>query len=236
MKNVIISLLFLSLSACESVEKWTQIDRQPVNQAVVTHDETVNPSKDMPKAQYFDENGSYIHDEKYNALKLSSGVNKRFAMGKQRNINHYIRGITHDLIENLTYVNEQTPLAIASFVLMDKELNKAGILGKQMAESFAHEIYKFGIPVIDFKTTDFLRVTPEGDFILSRDFLELKPNLPMEYILLGTLVKHESGYLVNARIVGLQSKAIVASAQGFLPEDITHAIQGSEKKSNFTLE
>lgn len=238
MKKVIIATALLSLSACESVEKWSQFDRQHVKQAVVTHDQTVKTQQELQQMQqgYFDVNGTYVSGVRQNAARVTPGIDKRFTMAQQRNINHYIRGITHDLIENLKYVNEQTPIGIASFVLIDGNLDKAGVLGKQISESFAHEIYKFGIPVIDFKTTDFFRVTPDGDFILSRDFMELKPTLPIEYVLLGTLVKHDAGYLVNARIVGLESKAMVGSAQGFLPENITSALMTSKKNTGVHLE
>ena len=46
-------------------------------------------------------------------------------------------------------------------------------------------------------------------------------------MLAGTLVKHEAGYIVNARIIGLTSKAIVASAQGFIPNAVADALMPS---------
>jgi hypothetical protein len=49
--------------------------------------------------------------------------------------------------------------------------------------------------IIDFKTTDYAGVTPTGDFVLRRDFLELTANFPLEYVLTGTLVKHQGGGL-----------------------------------------
>lgn len=149
-----------------------------------------------------------------------------------KNINHYVRGIMHNLVDNIHYINDKTPIGVASFVYLDSTYKHSNILGNQIAESFMHEVHQFGIPVIDFKTTDYLRVTEHGDFIFSRDFLELKDELPIKYILAGTLVKHQSGYLVNARIVGLTSKAIVASAQGFIPNAIADALLPTSTSGN----
>ena len=152
-----------------------------------------------------------------------------------KNINHFVRGIMHNLVNNIHYVNDKTPIGVASFVFLDRSFAKSTLLGNQIAESFMHEVHQFGIPVIDFKTTDFLRVTEHGDFVFSRDFLELEDELPIKYVLAGTLVKHESGYIVNARIIGLTSKAIVASAQGFIPNDIAEAIMPSQHTDGILL-
>jgi TolB-like protein len=65
--------------------------------------------------------------------------------------------------------------------------------------------------------------------------MELQEVLPLKYVLSGTLVKHQDGILVNARIIGLQSKAVVASAQGFLPERIVKALLSSEETDGIKL-
>lgn len=152
-----------------------------------------------------------------------------------KNINHYVRGIMHNLVDNIHYINDKTPVGVASFIFLDRAYNQSSLLGNQIAESFMHEVHQFGIPVIDFKTTDYLRVTERGDFVFSRDFLELKDELPIKYVLAGTLVKHRAGFLVNARIIGLTSKAIVASAQGFIPNSVAEAIMPSQETDGIML-
>ena len=69
--------------------------------------------------------------------------------------------MVQDMVANIKHVNEKTPIAVTSFVF-DKDFNQAPLLGNQLAESFIHELHTFGIPVVDFKTTDYIRVTPEG--------------------------------------------------------------------------
>lgn len=152
-----------------------------------------------------------------------------------KNITHYVRGIMHDLVANLHYVNDKTPIGVTSFIFLDGAYDKSNLLGNQIAESFMHEVHQFGIPVIDYKTTDYIRVTESGDFIFSRDFLDLKESQPIKYVLAGTLVKHRSGLIVNARIIGLLSKAIVASAQGFIPSAIAESLMPSVSKGEVSL-
>ncbi|WP_283710294.1 FlgO family outer membrane protein [Pseudoalteromonas prydzensis] len=153
----------------------------------------------------------------------------------RKNINHYVRGIMQDMAENLQYVNSKTPLAVSSFIFLDDNYNDGTLLGNQIAESFMHELHSFGVPVIDFKTTDFMRVTPSGDFVFSRDYLELSQDQNFNYVLAGTMVNHQGGVLVNARIIGLASKAVVGSAQGFIPQSVVDALDSSYRTDGVML-
>lgn len=148
----------------------------------------------------------------------------------EQNVNFYVRRLMQDLVANLQYVNSTTPVAVTSFVLLDSDYRETNLLGNQIAESLIHEIHKFGIPVIDFKTSHAITVNDQGDFIFSRDGKDLSSELPIHYVFGGTMVKHLDGYLINARVVGLSSKAVVASAQSLIPTDVGNALIESVKK------
>jgi TolB-like protein len=143
---------------------------------------------------------------------------------KDHDINHYVRGLMQDLVANLQYVNATTPVAVVSFVMLDSNYNDSNLLGIQIAESLIHEVHKFGIPVIDFKTTGFIRITEQGDFAFSKDYEDFSGDMPARYIVGGTMLKHTDGYLINARIVGVTSQAVVASAQSFIPNSVSEPI------------
>ena len=145
-----------------------------------------------------------------------------------KHIGDYVKNMTQDLIANMEYVNEKTPIGVTHFALIDTDLQTTDLLGRQMAESFVHELHKFRVPVIDFKATDYIRITPDGDFVLSRDYLELSSSLPIEYVLTGTMAKHQGGVLVNARILGIESRAVVASAQMLVPFYVVDALIPSD--------
>ena len=165
-----------------------------------------------------------LADSQFQSNNVLINPNDKKHKSVTHNINHYVRGMMHQLIGNLKYVNTQTPIGVSSFVFLNSKLDETSLLGNQIAESFIHEVHQVGIPVIDFKTMDFIRVTDQGDFIFTRDFLELNAGVSIQYILTGTLSKYQSGYLVNARIIGLTSKAVVASAQGYIPDNIANSL------------
>jgi len=141
-----------------------------------------------------------------------------------KHVGDYVRNMAQDLVANMEYVTERTPVAVTHFSLIDSDLKETNLLGQQMAESFVHEFHKFRMPVVEFKATQFIRVTETGDFALSRDFLDLKNSTPIQYVLTGTMTKHQGGYIVNARMLGMQSNVVVASAQTFIPFYVVDAL------------
>ncbi|MDF2178046.1 FlgO family outer membrane protein [Aliiglaciecola sp. CAU 1673] len=147
-----------------------------------------------------------------------------------KHVGSYVQNMTQDLISNMEYVSDQTPIGVTHFALLDSDLQQTNLLGYQLAESFMHELHKFRIPVLDYKSTEYVRVTEDGDFVLSRDFLELKERVPMDYVLTGTLTRHQGGYLVNARVLGMRTKAVVATAQTLIPFYVVDALLPSEAK------
>ncbi|MCV5976098.1 FlgO family outer membrane protein, partial [Escherichia coli] len=64
-----------------------------------------------------------------------------------------------------------------------------------------------------------IQVTQQCDFALSRDWQALAQEQQIHYVLTGTMLRQGGGVLVNARVVGMQSRVVVATAQGFLPAD-----------------
>ena len=220
MKHTILSIIMASsLFSCSMIDN-TQTDSANVANINIENTEANTHTTSEKVSQ-----GNF----RFPTPKVEKKPVEQSFLGKAlpNDINFYMRGLMQDLVSNLQYVNESTPIAVSSFVFLDGDYQKSSLLGNQMSESLIHEIHKVGIPVLDFKVTDYLRVTEQGDFISSRDFNDLSTNIPIKYVVTGNLVKHQGGYLVNARVVGLSSKAVVGSAQSFIPAHVANALLNS---------
>jgi len=141
-----------------------------------------------------------------------------------KNINHYVRGVMHNLMGNMRGFSSDAIVGVTSFAFIDSNLNESSLLGNQISESFMHELHQFGIAVVDYKLTGSVIVTEEGDFAFSRDYMELSPSITISYLLTGTLTRHQGGYLINARVVSLADNVLLSSAQGFIPSRVADAI------------
>lgn len=175
------------------------------------------------------------HVDSYGALRGANGASIYQSPSDKykgplltKHIGHYVQALTQELMSNMEYVSDKTPVGITNFSLLNGDLQKTNLLGLQMAESFIHELHKFRIPIVDFKATEYIRVTDSGDFFLSRDFLELQERAPLEFILTGTMTRHQGGYLVNARMIGMKSKEVVSSAQTIVPFYVVDALLDQE--------
>ncbi|QOL25350.1 hypothetical protein LP316_13765 [Thalassotalea sp. LPB0316] len=132
-------------------------------------------------------------------------------------INDVVKAMANNLVKSSDYVSSKTPLAVASFVNLD-DLESTHWLGNQLAESLVYELQHYGLTVIDYKTTGSIRVTPEGDFVQSRDWQQLPARQLIDYVVTGTMTKQDGGVLVNAKIIGMQSHVVVATSQAYIPD------------------
>ncbi len=232
MKNVIGIILLASLmTGCSSTKAlFTKKDKETVVEETMPLID-IMPVK-RPKTLHPNAiESEQLRLDKFGAASLPNGDplyagrdNQYESTQLTKNIGSYAQNMAQNLVSNMEYLTDKTAIGITSFVMLDSDLQKTNLLGMQLAESFVHEMHKFRIPVIDYKATDYIRVTEDGDFFLSRDFLELKNKAAIDYILTGTMVKHRGGYLVNARIVGMKTKAVVATAQSLIPFYVADAL------------
>ncbi len=124
-------------------------------------------------------------------------------------------------------------IAVTSFVNLGT-LESTNWLGQQMAEDFIHELHRRGEIVFDYKLTGSIKVTPEGDFVFSRDWTELAKRVPVSRVLTGTLSRNAEGIIINARIVSLKTHMVEATAQGFVPASMLNGSLDSGRAVTIT--
>lgn len=112
-----------------------------------------------------------------------------------------------------------SPVAVTSFVNLSN-LDSTNWLGQQIAEDLVHELHRRGEVVFDYKLTGSIKVTPEGDFVFSRDWTELAKRVPVSRVLTGTMSRNDKGIVINARIVSLKTHMVEATAQAFVPSSL----------------
>ena len=127
-----------------------------------------------------------------------------------------VRNITTRLLASCREVDASTPIAVTNLTASTSQYDKANALSYAMSDALMHELFRHNLNVLDFKLANQIRISEDGDFALSRDFLELANELPINYILTGTLVEQDKGFLVNLRLVDAKSRALAGSAQGFV--------------------
>jgi TolB-like protein len=236
--------LSLLLAGCASMQNWQRFQQADKGQTMqlaaspsMATSTLVTPAGELKtsRAPAFVTPANY-NGANYQATRQSGLVSAPLYQPQSMlNVNQYVQGMMHDLVANLDDVKPQMIVGVTSFVYLDGSYDQADLLGNQLSESFMHEVHQFGLNVVDFKTTDYIRVTPKGDFVFSRDFMELREEQPIEFVLGGTLVQHQGGTLVNVRLVSVASKKVLGTAQGFIPESVVNGLQESASPGKLLL-
>lgn len=142
-----------------------------------------------------------------------------------KSLEDYAGQLSMQLLRNSAGMKKDDLIGVASFVRLDRSLQQTDILGNQLAEYFITEIQQFGLAVVDFKMTSGVKVTEKGDFVFSRDSFELAQDLQMDHMLSGTMIDKAKGVQINARIVSIDNKRVVASASVLIPHFIAQGLR-----------
>lgn len=173
-----------------------------------------------------------MNDKMYNELEAGeaevlNSTSVYYPQSHHVKLESYVEQMALDLVD--TMVSEQAiNIAVASFVNLDRSLQVSTQLGNQLSETFIHQLQKFGYGVVDFKTTNQVAVTGYGDFVFSRDIKQLTGDRIASHVLSGTLLYRVNGVEVNARVIDIESKRVIASSTKLVP---TYVIHGSSIES-----
>jgi len=111
-------------------------------------------------------------------------------------------------------------VGVTHLVDVTGQYDQASTLSQVFSENLIHALLGENLKIVDYKTTDFIRVTKSGDFALSRDYLELDEISPLTHVMVGTISPHKQGYLVNARVVAINGNQVISSGQVFIPKQV----------------
>lgn len=136
----------------------------------------------------------------------------------------YVRDLVAEMSLNLRAVDSSKAIAVTNFAFTNLDYDSTNELGHALADTFMMELHQFGFRTLDVKVTDFIRITPQGDFAMSRDYLELKADYPVDYVLVGKITNYKKGYRVLARIVDIKSKDILAAGESFIPKKLVNML------------
>lgn len=144
---------------------------------------------------------------------------------EQLPMRQYSRNLADQLFASAVNVKAGQQVAVTSLTWLDSNLNRSPLVALQLQEELASELHAMSLNVLEFKLTDGIRVTPNGDFALSRNYLELAELQAADYILTGTLVERSAGLVVNLRLIDFNSRVLRATAQTLIPNSVVRTLR-----------
>jgi hypothetical protein len=144
-----------------------------------------------------------------------------------------VTSITQQLAHNVHFNVAGKRIISTTFVWSDTLTTSTknqdmGHLGTLLQESISTNLTKAGANVIETKSANALYLTPTSELILSRVGEKIASNTMADYVLTGVMTPSEYGTIVNAKLINLHDKQVVAAArQVIAPLDSTNHPQHS---------
>lgn len=129
-----------------------------------------------------------------------------------------IESISQQLITNPVFSIVDKRIVSSTFVWSDtltsvsKDSEKME-LGVILQESIITSLIQAGADVREIKSANAIQLNPTGEFILSRDIDKVADNTHADYVLTGIMTPTEYGTIVNAKLINLHNKRVVAAAR-----------------------
>lgn len=156
-------------------------------------------------------------------------MNDALGFAPRSNINYLAARLVNELVSRNDALRPDQPIVVATPVLVG-DLTHSNALAAQLQQGLMAGFHGHQFNVVDLNVAQALRVTPQGDFILSRDWAQLPSDLPVEHLVVSTMSMTPDGIAINCRIVDVTNNRVVSVAQAFVtPEQLPEFLVRSNK-------
>jgi TolB-like protein len=141
------------------------------------------------------------------------------------NIEYHTAILAEELFINLR-ADKQYRYAVAAFVPVKslqydpEEQGPLMLLGHQLEQGMMTEASRRGFITQDYKVTNDIIIRQDSETVFSRNVKQLSDTQPVDFFISGTITEQQEGAIVNARVIHVKSKDVVAAATKFIPADV----------------
>ncbi|MCG9697181.1 FlgO family outer membrane protein [Shewanella sp. Isolate11] len=137
------------------------------------------------------------------------------ASGNKLPTDSAVINLTKQLANELVRQNAQQiakqPLLVATPVFLDS-LSTTNELGLQIQQGLIAAMHDHQFNLLDVNVAERVKVTDQGDFLLSRDWKQLPAELSVSYVLVSTMSRSADALVVNSRIVNISDNRVASVA------------------------
>lgn len=139
-------------------------------------------------------------------------------------IHYYVERLAEQFFITTNHIDTNKTVAIGTFLpinqLNGNTLPNAEPIAHQIQESFVTIATQVGLNVLEFKTMKHLKIKNNQDIMLSRQVDDLNTRIEADYFLTGNYIEHKNQLVVNARLIALPSRKVIAAATDYIPKNV----------------
>lgn len=132
----------------------------------------------------------------------------------------------------------QRQLAVSSFLPISS-LSLQGLsvqeveLANQLADSMLTEAVQRGYDAVDIRLRRDVLLQPDHEQGFSRQLAELRQQHSARALLSGTYSVQEDGFVVNVRLIDIDSQRVLAAATDYIPDNVMWSAEKMRKRGNY---
>jgi len=132
----------------------------------------------------------------------------------------------------------QRQLAVSSFLPISSLSLQARSaqeveLANQLADSMLTEAVQRGYDAVDIRLRREVLLQPDHEQGFSRQLAELRQQHSARALLSGTYSVQEDGYVVNVRLIDIDSQRVLAAATDYIPDNVMWSAEKMRKRGNY---
>ncbi|BCV48724.1 FlgO family outer membrane protein [Shewanella algae] len=126
-------------------------------------------------------------------------------------VNLLAQQLVDELVTHNDALKPTQPLLVMTPVMVE-DMQSSNALASQLQQGLMTAFHQRGFNLVDLNLADAVRVTPQGDFILTRDWQQLPTDIAVEHVLVTSMSQSKGEMLFNSRIVNVNNNRVLSAA------------------------
>lgn len=115
-------------------------------------------------------------------------------------------------------------IVVTPFIYGNDSSIEADALGRELALNLLNDLSDLGVPTSTSSIGDVLFRTSTGVIEFSNEQQKMMSKLDVSYVLIGNMLRNNSGLMLTAKVLNLQSGKVVASSRKLLPNIVLNKV------------
>jgi len=152
-------------------------------------------------------------------------------------VNQYVNSLSAQL-SHIKEPFKSTASIAVSFYLADAldshvAQGQGAGLSQQIQESLITQFTQLGYNTVEYRLENQLNLSASADSVLSRNTGNLKQRQIIDFVITGTLTRQEHAYIVNARMVNMQTNQVVSAGSTEIPINVMWSNEKIQQRGDY---
>ncbi|MCL1160730.1 MULTISPECIES: FlgO family outer membrane protein [Shewanella] len=130
---------------------------------------------------------------------------------QQAPVNLLAQQLVDELVIHNDALKPTQPLLVMTPAIVE-DMQGSNALASQLQQSLMTAFHQRGFNLVDLNLAEAVRVTPQGDFILTRDWQQLPTDIAVDHVLVTSMSQAKGEILFNSRIVNVNNNRVLSTA------------------------